>query len=60
VVAGSRKAPGAVEIIDRTVRIASADRFRKPEVEHLLAAFASEDDGLMGEFKQSHGITSAA
>jgi excisionase family DNA binding protein len=52
--------PGAVEIFDRTVRIASVDGFAKPEVEHLLAAFAAEEGGLMGEFKKANGITSAA
>jgi excisionase family DNA binding protein len=29
-------------------------------IEHLLAAFAPEEDGLMGELKRSHGVTSAA
>jgi excisionase family DNA binding protein len=50
----------AVEIFDRAARIAKADGASAMRVEHLLAAFASEETGLMGELKRAHGITSAA
>jgi excisionase family DNA binding protein len=51
---------GAVEIFDRAARIAKADGASSMRVEHLLAAFAAEESGLMGELKRAHGITSAA
>ncbi|HUA59587.1 MAG TPA: helix-turn-helix domain-containing protein [Verrucomicrobiae bacterium] len=52
--------PGAVEIFDRAARIARADGAKTMRVDHLLAAFAAEDSGLMGDLKAKHGITSAA
>jgi excisionase family DNA binding protein len=50
----------AVDIFDRAARIAKADGAAAMGVEHLLAAFAPEETGLMGELKRTHGITSAA
>jgi excisionase family DNA binding protein len=50
----------AVDIFDRAARIAKADGSGVIQVEHLLAAFAPEETGLMGELKQAHGITSAS
>jgi excisionase family DNA binding protein len=47
----------AVEILDRAARIARLDGPMR--VGHLLAAFAGESAGLMGELKGRHGITSA-
>ena len=51
---------GAVEIFDRAARIARAGggsgRMGLP---HLLAAFAVEEGGLMGELRRTYGITSA-
>src|SRR4051812_28462995 len=49
----------AVSVFDRAARIARADGSGRMELMHLLAAFASEDHGLMGELKHAHGITSA-
>jgi len=49
----------AVDLFDRAARIATADGFKSIRVLHLLAAFAAEDGGLMGELKRSHGITNS-
>ena len=49
----------AVEIFDRAARIAKADRSASMRVDHVLAAFAGEESGLMGDLKRAHGITSA-
>ena len=49
-----------VEILDRAARIAKADNGARLGVHHLLAAFASEEAGLMGELKRAHGITSGS
>jgi excisionase family DNA binding protein len=49
----------AVVVFDRAARIARADGSGRMELPHLLAAFAAEDTGLMGELKRAHGITSA-
>src|SRR5690242_13283583 len=48
----------AVEVFDRAARIARAGSGRM-ELPHLLAAFAAEERGLMGDLKRAHGITSA-
>ncbi|HKA00894.1 MAG TPA: helix-turn-helix domain-containing protein [Candidatus Solibacter sp.] len=50
---------GAVAIFDRATAIArtTSDLL---SVFHLLAAFATEETGLMGELKRAHGITSAS
>jgi excisionase family DNA binding protein len=50
----------AVEIFDRAARIAKADGAAAMRVNHLLAAFAPEESGLMGELKKVNGITSAS
>lgn len=50
----------AVDLFDRAARIAAADGSSAIRVSHLLAAFAVENEGLMADFKRSHGITSAS
>lgn len=50
----------AVELFDRAARIASADGYNAIRVSHLLAAFAVETQGLMGDLKRSEGITNAS
>jgi len=49
-----------VEIFDRAARIAKADGAASIRVDHVLAAFAGEESGLMGDLKRAHGITSAS
>ena len=54
-----------VGLFDRAARIAHADGAGSAaggpvRVDHLLAAFAREESGLMGEMKQRYGISSAA
>ena len=48
-----------VDLFDRAARVAQADGGGQVRVDHLLAAFAPEESGLMGELKRRHGITSA-
>jgi excisionase family DNA binding protein len=48
----------AVEIFDRATAIARSTSDLLT-VFHLLAAFATEERGLMGQLKRAHGITSA-
>lgn len=50
----------AVELFDRAAQIAKANGDSGVSVNHLLAAFAAEEGGLMGELKRTHGITSAS
>jgi excisionase family DNA binding protein len=50
----------AVDLFDRAAQIAKSAGDAVVRVNHLLAAFASEEDGLMGELKHAHGITSAS
>ena len=50
----------AVELFDRAAVIAKSTGDSGVGVNHLLAAFASEESGLMGELKRAHGITSAS
>jgi excisionase family DNA binding protein len=50
----------AVELFDRAARIASADGYSAIRVSHLLAAFAVETTGLMGDLKRSHGLTNGS
>ncbi len=50
----------AVELFDRAAQIAKAIGDSGVSVNHLLAAFAAEEGGLMGELKRTHGITSAS
>ena len=49
-----------VALFDQAALIAGADGSAPVGIEHLLAAFAGEDSGLMGELKRRHGITSAS
>jgi len=49
----------AVHLFDRAAQIAKSVGESGISVNHLLAAFASEDSGLMGELKRTHGLTSA-
>lgn len=48
-----------VDLFDRGARIARMDNSGPMRVDHMLAAFAGETEGLMGELKVRHGITSA-
>jgi excisionase family DNA binding protein len=48
-----------VALFDQAARIARADGSGPVRVDHLLAAFAPERSGLMGDLKRKHGITSA-
>jgi excisionase family DNA binding protein len=50
----------AVDLFDLAARIARADGPGTIRVDHLLAAFAAECDGLMGGWKRDRGITGAA
>jgi excisionase family DNA binding protein len=50
----------AVDLFDRAAQIAKSSCDSGVSVNHLLAAFAAEEDGLMGELKHAHGITSAS
>jgi excisionase family DNA binding protein len=49
----------AVERFDQAARIARSAGSSTIRASHLLAAFAGDDTGLMGELKRAHGITSA-
>jgi excisionase family DNA binding protein len=48
----------AVGLFDRAARIAKAAGAGSMRVAHLLAAFANQETGLMGELKRAYGITS--
>ena len=48
-----------VDLFDRAAMVARSTGESKVGVHHLLAAFAGEERGLMGELKTAHGITSA-
>jgi len=48
-----------VDILDLAARIARSDD-SAIRVEHMLAAFAGEETGLMRELKKEHGITGSA
>src|SRR5277367_5455550 len=50
----------AVELFDRAARIAKSTGDAGVSVNHVLAALAAEDGGLMGELKKTYGITSAS
>ena len=50
----------AVDLLDRAAQIAKSSGDADVGVNHLLAAFATEEGGLMGELKRAHGITSAS
>ena len=49
----------AVALFDQAARIARAEGSAAMRVDHLLAAFAGEETGLMGQLKRRHSITSA-
>jgi excisionase family DNA binding protein len=49
----------AVKIFDLAAQIAKSNGGGTIGVEHLLAAFAGREDGLMGEICRRNGITSA-
>jgi excisionase family DNA binding protein len=49
-----------VDLFDLAARISRADRADSIRVDHLLAAFAGQTDGLMGQWKRDWGITSAS
>jgi excisionase family DNA binding protein len=50
----------AVNLFDRAAQIAKSAGESGINVNHLLAALASEEGGLMGELKRAHGITNAS
>jgi excisionase family DNA binding protein len=50
----------AVNLLDRAAQIAKSIGDPAVGENHLLAAFAAEEAGLMGELKRAHGITSAS
>src|SRR6185369_13206993 len=50
----------AAELFDRAAQIAKSGGDNGVSVNHLLAAFATEEGGLMGELKRKHGIASAS
>ena len=49
-----------VELLDRAAQIAKSVGEPTVGVNHLLAAFANEESGLMGELKTAYGIGSAS
>jgi excisionase family DNA binding protein len=49
----------AVEVFDLAARIAKANGGGSMSLEHLLAAFAGRESGLMGQLSRDYGITSA-
>ena len=46
----------AVEVFDRAALIAKSSSDAAVGVNHLLAAFAADESGLMGDLKRAHGI----
>jgi excisionase family DNA binding protein len=48
-----------VDIFDYAAQIAKAEGAGRVRVDHMLAAFAREESGLIGDLKRKHGITSA-
>ena len=49
-----------VSVFDQAAQIAKIDGPGPVRVDHLLASFAREDSGLMGDLKRRHGVTSAS
>lgn len=49
-----------VRCFDQAAQIAKAEGPGALRVEHLLAAFAGEETGLMGDLKRRHGMTSGS
>jgi len=52
-------AQAAVDLLDRAARIARSSGGNGVGIQHLLAAFAGEEAGLMGQLKRTFGMTSA-
>jgi excisionase family DNA binding protein len=50
----------AVDLFDRAAGICRSTGESGVGIYHLLAAFATEDTGLMADLKRGHGITSAS
>jgi excisionase family DNA binding protein len=50
---------GAVDLFDRAAGISRSTGETGVNIYHLLAAFATEETGLMADLKHTHGITSA-
>ncbi len=50
----------AVAVFDQASRIAKAEGAGSIGIDHLLAAFATDDGGLMRDLKERYGITSAS
>ena len=50
----------AVHLLDLAAQIAKSAGDAGVDVKHVLAAFAAEESGLMGELKNTYGITSAS
>jgi len=50
----------AVDLFDRAALIAKSSGDPAVGANHLLAAFAAEEGGLMGQLKREHGISSAS
>ena len=50
----------AADLFDRASQIAKSGGDKSVSVNHLLAAFATEGSGLMGELKRTYGIQSAS
>jgi excisionase family DNA binding protein len=48
-----------VALFDQAAQIAKTEGIGPVRVDHMLAAFAREESGLMGDLKRRHGITSA-
>ena len=51
---------GVVDILDRAALIAKRDESAKIGIDHLLAAFASEECGVMMKLRWNYGISSAS
>lgn len=49
---------GAVRVLDLAAMIARSDGARKVGVDHLLAAFAKEQNGVAAKIRRTHRITS--
>jgi excisionase family DNA binding protein len=49
-----------VGLFDQAAQIAKADRTSTLRIEHVLAAFAGGESGLMGDLKRRYGITSTS
>ena len=50
---------GVVDVLDRAALIAKRDNSAKMGIEHLLAAFAASECGIMSALRREYGVTSA-